>query len=162
MRPAAAHAIETGFRTGNAPLAAIARHADRTANSEDAARSRAEDEPLPLKGINLTHEHEDTARGRNGRTRGSEVQVLRILVVEDESDIGIALPSGLAADGNAVDVVGDGRAALDWAETYPCELVVLDIVLPGMDGRDGPRIPGDSLAGADSPGIHDSGRRWPR
>ena len=118
--------------------------------------------PRPSRGITLTHEHEDAARGRNGRTRRSEVQVLRILVVEDEPDIGIALRSGLAADGNAVDVVGDGRAALDWAETYPYELIVLDIVLPGTDGREGPRIPGDSLADADSPGIHHPGRRWPR
>lgn len=61
---------------------------------------------------------------------------MRILVVEDEPDIGIAVRSGLAADGNAVDVVGDGLEALEWAATYPYELIVLDIVLPGMDGRE--------------------------
>jgi two-component system OmpR family response regulator len=30
--------------------------------------------------------------------------------------------------------VGDGRLALDWAETYAYDLVILDVVLPGLDG----------------------------
>jgi two-component system OmpR family response regulator len=30
--------------------------------------------------------------------------------------------------------VGDGRLALDWAETYAYDLVILDVILPGMDG----------------------------
>ena len=40
----------------------------------------------------------------------------------------------LTADGHAVDVVRDGREALRWARTYPYELVILDVVLPGLDG----------------------------
>jgi DNA-binding response OmpR family regulator len=31
-------------------------------------------------------------------------------------------------------LVGDGGSALDWAATYPYQLVVLDVVLPGLDG----------------------------
>lgn len=38
------------------------------------------------------------------------------------------------ADGHAADVVGDGRLALDWAETYSYDLVILDVVLPRLDG----------------------------
>ena len=38
------------------------------------------------------------------------------------------------ADGHAVDVVGDGRHALDWAHAYAYDLVVLDVILPGLDG----------------------------
>jgi two-component system OmpR family response regulator len=59
---------------------------------------------------------------------------LRILVVEDESTISDAVRGALTADGHAVDVVGDGNDALEWASTYPYELVVLDVVLPGLDG----------------------------
>ncbi len=40
----------------------------------------------------------------------------------------------MAADGHAVDAVGDGRLAIDWAETYDYDLVVLDVILPGIDG----------------------------
>ncbi len=40
----------------------------------------------------------------------------------------------LIADGHAVDVVGDGREALEWAATYPYGLVILDLILPGLDG----------------------------
>ena len=35
-----------------------------------------------------------------------------------------------------MDVVADGRDALDWAAAYAYDLLVLDIVLPGMDGRE--------------------------
>jgi two-component system, OmpR family, response regulator len=59
---------------------------------------------------------------------------LRILVVEDESAISDAVRGALTADGHAVDVVADGNDALEWASTYPYELVVLDVVLPGLDG----------------------------
>jgi len=61
---------------------------------------------------------------------------VRILVVEDEVAIAEAVRSGLAADGQAVDVVGDGSEALEWVAAYPYELVVLDVVLPGLDGFD--------------------------
>lgn len=40
----------------------------------------------------------------------------------------------MAADGHAADVVGDGREALDWIETYAYDLVILDVILPGLDG----------------------------
>jgi two-component system OmpR family response regulator len=59
---------------------------------------------------------------------------LRILIVEDEPPIAGAVKAALAADGHAADVVGDGRDALDWAETYAYDLVVLDVILPGLDG----------------------------
>ncbi len=59
---------------------------------------------------------------------------LRILVVEDEPAIAAAVRGSLAADGHAVDVVSDGEDALAWTTTYPYELIVLDVVLPGIDG----------------------------
>ena len=59
---------------------------------------------------------------------------MRILVVEDDPAIAAAIRSILADAGEAVDVAGDGTDALGWAGTYPYDLVILDVVLPGMDG----------------------------
>ena len=59
---------------------------------------------------------------------------LRILIVEDEVDIANAVKGVLVADGHAVDIVGDGRQALEWAAAYAYDLVILDVVLPGLDG----------------------------
>ncbi|HLY13063.1 MAG TPA: response regulator transcription factor [Candidatus Limnocylindrales bacterium] len=56
------------------------------------------------------------------------------MVVEDESAIADGLKVVLSSDGHAVDVVGDGLDALRWAETYPYDLVILDVVLPSLDG----------------------------
>jgi DNA-binding response OmpR family regulator len=60
---------------------------------------------------------------------------VRILVVEDERDLADALAEGLRAEGYAVDVAYDGRAALVKAAVYPYDLVSLDLNLPGWDGR---------------------------
>ena len=60
--------------------------------------------------------------------------LLRVLIVEDEPSIAAAVKAALAADGHAADVVGDGREALEWAETYAYDVVILDVILPGMDG----------------------------
>lgn len=59
---------------------------------------------------------------------------LRILIVEDESAIADAVGAALTADGHASDAVGDGHEALAWAEAYAYDLVILDVVLPGLDG----------------------------
>ena len=61
-------------------------------------------------------------------------QPLRILLVEDEPAIADAVRGNLTADAHAVDVVADGNDALEWATTYPYDLVILDVVLPGLDG----------------------------
>ena len=45
-----------------------------------------------------------------------------------------AVKGVLAADGHAVDIEADGRRALEWAETYAYDLVILDVILPGLDG----------------------------
>jgi len=63
-----------------------------------------------------------------------EVDPLRILIVEDEPAIAGAVKTALTADGHAADVVGDGPEALSWTETYAYDLVILDVILPGLDG----------------------------
>ncbi|MFN8520096.1 MAG: response regulator transcription factor [Chloroflexota bacterium] len=59
---------------------------------------------------------------------------MRALVVEDEHALGDAVRTALSRDGWAVDLVGDGTSALAWGETYPYDLVVLDLVIPPPDG----------------------------
>ena len=58
----------------------------------------------------------------------------RILVVEDEHNIASLLELYLSNDGFAVTWVGDGAQALDEAERIQPSLVILDLMLPGLDG----------------------------
>jgi DNA-binding response OmpR family regulator len=59
----------------------------------------------------------------------------RILVVEDEPRLAEILRLYLERDGHTVTVVGDGLAAIDAVETEPVDLVVLDLMLPGVSGE---------------------------
>jgi len=58
----------------------------------------------------------------------------RILVVDDEPTIREMLSYNLRRDGFIVETADDGREALALARSTPPDLVVLDIMLPGMDG----------------------------
>ena len=59
---------------------------------------------------------------------------MRILVVEDEKTLAIGLKNGLEAEGFATDVVLDGVDGLWMARENPYDAIVLDIMLPGMNG----------------------------
>jgi two-component system OmpR family response regulator len=59
---------------------------------------------------------------------------MRVLVVEDERRLAAGLRSGLAAEGFAVDVALDGTDGLWMAREHPYDLIVLDIMLPGVNG----------------------------
>ncbi len=67
--------------------------------------------------------------------RGLEVP-LRILVVEDERRIRAFLARAFEAEGFMVDVVEDGEAGLRQALAGRYEFVILDLMLPGLDGLD--------------------------
>jgi len=58
----------------------------------------------------------------------------RILVVEDDSRLAATLERVLAAEGHDVELVGDGLEALRRARAHSPDLVVLDVMLPGLDG----------------------------
>jgi len=58
----------------------------------------------------------------------------RILVVEDDRPIAAMLERVLGTEGYDVDVAGDGGEALRRARDRPFDLVVLDLMLPGLDG----------------------------
>jgi two-component system OmpR family response regulator len=61
---------------------------------------------------------------------------MRVLVVEDNRDLGANLQQGLREHGFAVDWIDDGRRGFDYAATGVYDLLILDRMLPGRDGLD--------------------------
>ena len=58
----------------------------------------------------------------------------RVLVVDDDAAIAASLRRALLYEGYAVTVAADGDAALHRAQSDSPDLVILDVMLPGMDG----------------------------
>ena len=58
----------------------------------------------------------------------------RILIVEDNPDLAYGLRTGLEIEGYDVQVAEDGETGLDRARSWGPDLVMLDLMLPGMDG----------------------------
>jgi DNA-binding response OmpR family regulator len=59
---------------------------------------------------------------------------VRVLVVEDEVRVAAALKRGLAAEGYAVDIAVDGNEGLWHATEHDYDAIVLDVMLPGLNG----------------------------
>lgn len=59
---------------------------------------------------------------------------MRILVVEDEHRIANNIKKGLEQERYAVDVAYDGTSGFDLASTEDYDIIILDLMLPGMDG----------------------------
>jgi len=60
--------------------------------------------------------------------------VTRILVIEDHRDLAYGLRNNLEIEGFEVEVAEDGRAGLDGVRRRPPDLVILDLMLPELDG----------------------------
>ena len=60
--------------------------------------------------------------------------VARLLLIDDEQRILSFVSRGLRAEGMEVDAVSDGEEGLRLALSRPYDLVILDLVMPGMDG----------------------------
>ena len=69
-----------------------------------------------------------TTENDGGRSAG------RVLVVEDEVALADGIARGLAGEGFDVEVVGDGLQGLEKARADDLDVIVLDIMLPGMNG----------------------------
>jgi len=59
---------------------------------------------------------------------------MRILIVEDEESLADVIKQGLEEEGYAVDAVYNGEEGLFMAENEPSDLIILDIMLPVIDG----------------------------
>ena len=61
---------------------------------------------------------------------------MRILLVEDEKKVADIIVRGLKAERYAVDVYYDGQSGWQAADTYNYDLIVLDLMLPGLNGTE--------------------------
>lgn len=61
---------------------------------------------------------------------------MRLLLIEDEDKVANFVQRGLAAERFAVDVARDGMAGLELAQSYDYDLVILDLLLPALDGTE--------------------------
>ena len=59
---------------------------------------------------------------------------MRVLIIEDDQQIATFVTKGLKQAGFAVDHVSDGEEGLQMAELNPYDVMVIDIMLPGLDG----------------------------
>jgi two-component system, OmpR family, alkaline phosphatase synthesis response regulator PhoP len=74
------------------------------------------------------------ADSRHSATDELSVTMPRILIVEDNPDLAYGLRTGLEIEGYDVQVADDGESGLDRAKAWGPDLVMLDLMLPGMDG----------------------------
>ncbi len=61
---------------------------------------------------------------------------MKILIIEDSPKLRRSLGTGLRKLGHAVDLVGDGLEGWDYARLNDYDVIVLDLMLPGLDGLD--------------------------
>jgi DNA-binding response OmpR family regulator len=61
---------------------------------------------------------------------------MRMLLVEDEKKVSDLVTRALRAERYAVDVAADGQAGWEMAEAYEYDLVILDLMLPGLPGEE--------------------------
>ena len=59
---------------------------------------------------------------------------MKILVAEDDTELADYVRSGLEEEGHSVEHFTDGRDALTYCLYNPCDVAILDRMMPGMDG----------------------------
>lgn len=76
-----------------------------------------------------------------------------ILIVDDEKDVLMVLEKGLTAEGYSVITASNGNEAIDLAKSRHPDLVILDVLMPGMDGGEVARKLKDVLETKDIPVV---------
>jgi DNA-binding response OmpR family regulator len=72
--------------------------------------------------------------GQSSAADSLSVNMARILIVEDNPDLAYGLRTGLEIEGYDVQIAEDGETGLERAREWKPDLVMLDLMLPGMDG----------------------------
>ena len=70
----------------------------------------------------------------DGPRNDTEKNLMNILIIEDEPSLAGALEHILQKAGHITDWVADGMSALDYARAFSYDLVLLDVMLPMLDG----------------------------
>ena len=72
---------------------------------------------------------------RSGATAAPQApRAASVLIVEDNENLAYGLSNNLEIEGYAVEVAGDGQAGLEAVRRGSPDLIILDLMLPGMDG----------------------------
>ena len=86
---------------------------------------------------------------RISQADGLDMALKKILVIEDEADILEVIEYNLKREGFKVVCVGDGEAGVTMARSLAPDLILLDLMLPGLDGIEVcQKLKGDSVTGA--------------
>ena len=78
--------------------------------------------------------HPSTIAHRPPPIAHSPSAMSRVLIIEDNSNLAYGLRTGLEIEGYDVQVAEDGESGLERSRNWPPDLVMLDLMLPGMDG----------------------------
>lgn len=82
--------------------------------------------------MGLTDDNYPFQIGQNMKT--NQKPVANILLVDDEPNILIALEFLMQKEGYTVATAKDGKEALDTLQNFTADVVILDVMMPGMDG----------------------------
>src|SRR4030095_6203608 len=127
-RPRGRVASDSRQRSGPQPRQAHRRSARRLGDGDERGRQRQ---------LVLSHAPGrcgSLRRGHDFARRSAFVMPPRLLLVEDEPGLQLALTDRLTAEGYTVETAGDGDTAVTRAKGEPFDVIVLDVMLPGRDG----------------------------
>ncbi len=80
------------------------------------------------------NQHEPAAGGASARQQGAAERKIRLLVVDDEQAIVDFIKLGMRYEGFQVEQASDGYIAIDLAQRVQPDVIILDVMLPTMDG----------------------------
>jgi DNA-binding response OmpR family regulator len=127
-------------------VATVTRHAWRRVAPRPQPHALASSSGRPRGG----RRSEASTSGRHDASRQSELR-RRILVIDDEPSIRLLTRVNLGASGIEVLEASDGQAGVELARREHPDLVLLDVMMPGVDGWDVARQLGDDEATAEIP-----------